>query len=317
MSVRSLKSVLSTDKPGALIRLFSMKPDQVELNVSGAMKLIERLMSARVQGLDAFQKIAVVVFADQRFGNRADCGLTANAMREVLRARGLEREVYLEEVEYGDLNWGVLNHGVSVLSSAGCKIVASISPQSVDLCTDENLTSVYEAFGCGAKASCIAVYDVEGIAQGCFTNASTWWDTRALMNVGMFDEVAAMPVDPTRVLRAVGHHPVLGELVYPATGVEEIAPLLRLVDQFGECLAPVIPPNVDLDTITYALPDRNLYPDLWERKMRQLATKRPRQNLVAMSIRRDLTHLKYGVMPEYRHSPIWERPVTLEMNVQL
>lgn len=313
----SIKSVLSTQKPGALIRLFSMKPEQVESNVTGAMKLIARLTSAQVEGLPAFREIHMVIFADKRFESRADCGATEPAMRDAVKAAGLERDVRIESVAFGDLNWGILNHGFSGLHQAGCRIIASISPQSVGVCTDENLARVYEAFAKGAKASCLAVYDLEGICQGNFTNASTWWDAQAHAAVGGFDEAASMRADERRVLRASGWHPDLGALDYPGTGVEEIAPLLRIVEGYGECLAPIVPEGMTDATIAYDLPDRTKFPDLWSRKVTQLVTKRPRQNLIAMSIGRDLTCLKRAVMKEYRRSPYWERPVTLEMKLPL
>jgi hypothetical protein len=317
MSSQSVKSLLSTNKVGVLVRAFATEQKNVPSTVDGVVRLVSRLGEARVEGMPAFREVFIVIFADKRFGTRADCGeLHAplrTAVTEVTSAHP-HLKVRIEEVLHGDLNWGILNYGFSGLHRAGCDLIASISPQSVSICTDKNLADVYTAFTRGAKAACLAVYDKLGIAQGCFSNACTVWDANALAGVGNFDERTAMPVDESRANWKRGYHPDLGFVWYLMQGVEEIAPLLRLVDQFGECLAPIIPVEALTQGeggILYELPDRETSPDLWQRKMRQLVTKRCRQNTAAESSGRNLACLKGGVMREYRVSPLWESPVTL------
>ena len=295
----SVQGLLTRRPIGLIARTFATKPEQVPDRVKQVRETVNQALALRIDGMPVIRRIDVPVFADKRYGARADCGDTAAAMRKEF---GDVKEVTVHEVKHGDLFCGVLNYAIGKQVRAGMDYSLILSSDARSYFTNETMAGVLEAACAGAKAVGVAITELtQSILEGRLANTFCLWDNEALVRVGLFDLRAAMPEDEKRA-----HHIVdfskekNGHIWYAVAGVEEAIPLSRLVGMFADhpCLAPVLPRGDGVKA--YQVPDPQKDPEGWFRHLSKMGTKRQRQSELLSYVGCAPDYLMGGVMEQYR-----------------
>lgn len=282
---------------GALLRVYSTKPELVLGNVDMIQHAIGRLFSIHVAGQPALRQVDILVWADERYAPESDCGLTAAALREAFKEN---RYVVVHEVKRGDLFCGILNFGVLRQATKGMHWTLILSKEAFPYVTVETMEAVYEAASRGARAVGVALNELtDSICQGRIANTFALWHIESLGTVGGFDLRAAKPTPGDKLARyAAGYSPKdRGEVFYHVAGVEEVRSLARMVQLFGKCIAPVLPRGEGLQR--YVVPDPTKDPEGFARHWKKMGTKEARQAMLLAELGCDLSYLEGGVMDEY------------------
>ncbi len=292
-----LESFLSRKTVGLVLRTFASKEEDVPKRVAAVRQMVDLARGVSVEGVPIIRNIDVVVFADTRFGARADCGKTAVALRDELKG---EKKVFVSDVSHGDLFCGVLNYAVARQLRSGMDYTAILSTEVASYVNAQTFMALVEALCAGAKAAGVALNELApSILEGRLANTFCVWENDAFMQVGGFDLRAAMPVDDKLAHYMRGWSSEKKDHVYYAlAGVEEVIPLARLTETFGACIAPVLPRGEGIKA--YEVPDPVAQPDLWKRHISKMGTKYQRQAALLAAIDCDVDYLKGGVMPAYR-----------------
>lgn len=296
----SIQSLLSRKPIGLILRTFATEEDQIEKRVTQVRETVETALAVSVEGREAFRRVDVLVWADERYGERSDCGKTAPVLR---REFDKTERVFVSEVTRGDLFCGLLNYGVVHQMRHGMDYSVILSPDARSYLDAATMKRALEAIGDGAKAVGVAIKELRtSVLEGRLTSTFCLWDGNALLQVGGFDDRAAMPVDERLAKYMRGWSPELREHVfYSLAGVEEMFPLARLVDTFGPCLAPILPANGG----AYEIPDPKTQRAAWKRHVAKMGTKLERQSMHLASMSLGLSYLKGGVMERYRDPEIF------------
>lgn len=288
-------SMLDRKKFGMVLRTFAKTYEQVEKNATMALSAARKAEAIEKGGKPLYAKVLILIPRDQSYAD-CDCGETLAFLKRFIEP-GSRIEVH--EVENGDLFCGLLNYGVAKLARFGCDYVTIMSPGAASYLSLEEMERAGVAFEHGARVSAIAIDELAAsVLEGRVANTLATWDTVALQTVGAFDLRASQPRqnDPTAPY-VRGYDLTEGkEVFYAQAGVEEIIPLIRLVQLFGECIAPMSP----LTPSTWEVPDSVTDPEGYQRHLKKLGTKFERQMIHAAYVNADLSVIQGGVMKRYR-----------------
>lgn len=289
-------SVLDRSRFGAILRVFSQSPQQVEGNVEQVLEAAKAAAELEIGGRKVFSKILILVAADPAYPD-CDCGETLPALlRELPRGGRIEAHA----IERGDLFCGVLNYGMAKLARAGVDYGLVMSHGAKDYLRPDTMEQLLKALEAGAKVTGIAIEELsQSILEGRIANTFAIWDILALQSVGGFDPRASQPrKDDQTAPYLRGWDPKKkGDVYYPRAGVEEIVPLIRLARVFGSCIAPLVPAG----TAQWHEPDPVTDPEGYIRSRSKLGTKLARQIALAAPESVDLqSFLMGGVMEQYR-----------------
>lgn len=195
---------------GILLRGYAKEEAAVK-DVVG--RLHRSILRARELG---FGRIVVLIPTDN------DCGRTYDALKAELPADMLDNVVI--ERPAGNDHSDALNAGMDSLHASRHSPAFVVSNKALEYFVDRNINKILAAFDEGALAACLAIRDVDveeekdegylGVLSGRLSNTFAAWDVAALRAAGNFDS---------------------------SVGVEEIAPIVRLVTARGSCIAPIIP----------------------------------------------------------------------------
>lgn len=295
--------ILHSKKIGAILRVFAKKPEQVSGAVEQTLELVRKLAATKIEGRPVISRVEILVPRDVNYAD-VDCGDTANALRNALSDNeGAETYVYVSEVRHGDIFCGVLNYGMAKLLRSGCDYGFVASKEAASYFNQQTAEAMVKAVEEGARVTGIALNELtESVMHGRIANTMAMWHVMSLMQVGGFDLRAAKPKLNSAILRKVqawdmGRNEQLW--TYDLAGVEEIIPLVRLVETFGSCIAPILPKGEGVQI--YSVPDPATDRDGYLRHMSKMGTKRERQTYFANSEGADLSYLMGGVIAEYRH----------------
>ena len=192
-----------------VFRSYAKKPELVPEVVARAQTSARLAAGLMIVGQYVFQKIVFLVPTDY------DCGETANAISAAIKSEGdsLASRVVVYGAE-GHHSCGALNELLALLLLADqVSHVAIVSNKAGAYMTPEIMRSAFAAIASGAKVVGVAMKEMEAIVlSGRVQNTFAVWDLEALadLDVPGFDNEA---------------------------GVEEIAPLIRLVRKYGKCIA--------------------------------------------------------------------------------
>lgn len=273
-----MRNDTSPPRFGLILRAFSRKPEDVEKKAQEVVDAIDQALHVVLNGKPWFDNILVLVPMDDRY-EQCDTGNTAGAIGKLLGAASDPR-VRVEEFRRGDNFCGTLNHGLAQMLHEGIDYVTILSSDARE-CLDEGVAlRIKHAVASGAKVVGVAIKELEdSIRKGRVANTLATWDVKALVAVGSFDLLAAQAVKEDEEANRLA-------------GVEEIIPLLRLVDAHGPCIA-IVPPASDGCWKASAAPAGS---DAQARQRSKLDSKPLRQALRAKQVGGKLSTLEGAVM---------------------
>lgn len=199
-----MSRVLSSS-PGLLLRSFTKGGNNLNEVVDRAMQSIHCALK-----IDFFDKIVVVVPVGY------DCGETAEKICEKIHeAFGINFYTVAVIQPSGHHSCEALNAGVESLYRSGCTHVTIVSNKAIEVMDKTVMNATMDLFKDGAKVVGVALNELfQCIISGRVQNTFATWRIATLREVGGFDS---------------------------QTGVEEIAPTVRLVQKYGKCIGVVIP----------------------------------------------------------------------------
>lgn len=202
---------------GILVRVYTPKVEEVPKRVDRALAHVRQILAVS-EGFPALRRVMLLVPRDY------DCGGTYQALFDRIGAEGLRGRVGVYALS-GYHSCEVLNQGLLELSTDTSHALI-VSGKAMPYLTLPALLAIDKAFTKGAKVAGLAVDELRDIVlEGRIQNTFAAWDVDALLGVGGFD---------------------------CKTGVEEVAPLIRLVRKFGHCIAPIAVEGGTLDVHTSA-----------------------------------------------------------------
>ncbi len=294
--------LLHTKKIGALLRCFAREPDLVDNAVNLALASVERMLSVKIHGQNFVSRVEILVPMDPDYDER-DCGETAARLRKAIANHGW-RDVFVSEVEYGDIFVGLLNYGMAKLNRGRCDYGIVLSKEAESYFTTEAAEDLLQAAEAGALVAGLAIDELtESIMRGRIANTFAMWHILSLAQVSGFDLMNAKPKRESPFKSsAETWDPIKGYSHYTLAGVEEIKPLIELIRQrkrVGPCIAPILPRGDNVRI--WRAPDPLQDPEGHERHLNKLGTKMLRQAYFAKSSDADLDFIAGGVMPAYRN----------------
>lgn len=291
--------LLDRKRIGAVLRGFSNKPEAVPATVANLIKAARAIQAISING-KGFDCVDIVLPMDDQFGDN-DCGHTLQPLLHAI-PDDLKGFVHVDPVQQGDIFVGLLNGAIMRQTRHRIDFTFIISHGVADYVTNENVSAMVDAFENEALVTGIAIAELtESIMHGRIANTFAAWDNAALGTVGLFDARARKPRKDDKLV----HHMRSwdknkeGETFYHLAGVEEIIPLVRMVELYGPCIAPILPGS---NNKQWVRPDPVKDPEGFEREMKKMGTKSERQAAFAAMVGADLSFLKGGVMPNYRHA---------------
>lgn len=197
-----------------LVRVYTPKLEEVHERVERALEHARQIIAVSKE-FPAIQRVLFLVPMDY------DCGETRQALRRRLADEHLIGDA--EVVEFaGHHSCEVLNCGLAWLT-LGTRHAIIVSGKAMPYFTVSALHAIDRAFTDGAKVAGLAIGELRDIVlNGRIQNTFAAWDVKALVEVGGFD---------------------------CKTGVEEIAPLIRLAREFGRCIVPIDIESGELDVL--------------------------------------------------------------------
>ena len=295
MSKEKRKKFLSEKTGGLILRVFASKEDDIPNRINMIKEAIKAARRMVVDGIQFIRRIDVLVWADKKYKD-SDCGKTASAMREALKE---EKGVFVSEVEHADIFCSILNYGVVHQLRKGIDYHIIVSAEAFSYMTPETMSDMIDAACKGAKAIPVAITELtQSILEGRGANTFMMWHGESLMTIGGFDLKTSKPNDDRTAHYMKGWSPEKGDVYYHLAGVEEVIPLARMIENYGPCVAPIVPSGEGVKQ--YIVPDPAAQPELWLRHISKMGTKFERQSAHLASIGVDPSYVKGGVMPEYR-----------------
>lgn len=292
---------------GLLMRVFSAKKELVLEQVKRAIEAVRYASYIHSYGRNVFSRVDILIPSDERFHD-SDCGATASALRDFVKQTfiRLSFDIQIHEVRRGDIFCSVLNYGVAHHLRCGIEYSVVLSPQVADYLNYETMDAMLRAIEEGAKVVGVALDELsEGILKGRIANTFAVWNNLALMTVGGFDLRARKPRKDEKLVpylrgwsKEKEEKDGNGEVYYHQAGVEEIPPLIRLVELFGPCIAPILSQGANAKR--WVAPDPVKDPEGYARHLKKMGTKTERQAAHAAALGADLSYLEGGVMPKYR-----------------
>ncbi len=259
-----------TQKIGLIIRAWSKKEDSIPDKVKVVKDIVDR-----ANKMNLFARIDIIIPTDQSYVD-SDSGKMAKALssEDLLN-------VTLHEIRE-DAFCGVRNYGMQLHYTNGISRTMFVSTEAGEYLTRDNTDQMIHAMQSGAKVCGIVFEELKNsILEGRIINSFSMWDTNALFEVGGFDLEARAPK--------------YGE-ERPFAGVEEIKPLIRIVERFGRCIAPIR----DMSGAKWTPPDKNKDPDGYAKFESRINSKNIRQRHYIENLGKDTDFLKDAVMSQYR-----------------
>lgn len=242
-----------------VLRVYTPKPEEVAARVERALKHVRQVVELSKE-FPALRRVVLLVPRDY------DCGQTYQALSAGVDAEGLLDRV-ATYAPSGHHSCEVLNFGLRIAHLDASHAIV-ISGKAMPNLTSSALRRIDQAFEKGAKVSGLAVDELRDIVLGgCIQNTFAVWEADALWQVGGFDS---------------------------STGVEEIAPLARLVRKFGPCIAPIDPGAGKLDI--------HASETARARHHEVMTTKIVRQKAELKRVDADFSDVVSGLMPGYPRS---------------
>ncbi len=267
-------------KIGIIARTFAMNKKDVQTRIKYVLKLLEKI--AKIKGVDFITKI--YVWADENY--KSDCGETFNALQKVFKEKNLENVAELINFTDGELFVDLPNKAIKDLDKENIDWVFLISPDAHEYLTQNNVDAMLKAIEDGALVTGPAMRERKDILEGCIVNTIGIWNIKSLLEVGGFNKNAALAKN--------------SEKPNPNAGVEEVITLAKLVEKFGQCIAPILPKD---KLQHYEEPDKDKQPEVWKRNKDKFDTIISRQKAHLKSADYSFDDIKKGVMTNYRHSP--------------
>ncbi|MBI5401170.1 MAG: hypothetical protein HZB12_03605 [Candidatus Yonathbacteria bacterium] len=250
-------------KIGLLLRSYAKTAEDVPGVVERALKSINRVSNLWRLRDDspAFNQIIIVTPIDY------DCSETAEAIRTILCTRAWQ---YIENVTVleapGHHSCGALNSGVDILATLGVGYTVIVSNKAIAALTADTTEAIIEAFDVGAKAVGVAVDELQDVVlDGRIQNTCAGWEINALRAVGGFDS---------------------------EKGVEEIASTVRLIREYGACIAVLDPKKKPVLDIRKTADGKARHDEV-------MNTKIARQLAEVERVGSDFNFIKSGIMPGY------------------
>jgi hypothetical protein len=298
--VVSVRSLLSRAKIGLLLRVYATEEQFIPDRVSMVMDFVNRVAGITVEGMRVISQVNVVVWNNPAYGNRSDCGKTFAILNDAVQDfAGTAPRVHIDQVKAGDLYCSVLNYGIMAQARSGCDYTIVASGEAASYFTPETMKNVVQAAADGARAVGVVINELTpSVMRGRLANTFAMWHNLSLAQVGLFDKRAQMPLDPEYGRWSFGWEKGKGEVKYPNAGVEEIIPLCRMFQEFGQCTAPVLPAGEGV--LQYQMPDPAFNPVEWERQQAKWMTKAMRQSSLAENAGFNISAVEGAVMDKYR-----------------
>lgn len=298
MNLMTRAQFLARKKVGLILRVYATDEKDISKRIEMVRNAVDAARKATVDGQQLVKRIDVLVWADERYGDfeKVDCGKTAEAMRMAFNDGN---GIFVSEVRHGDLFCGILNYGVAHQLRHGVDYSLIVSSEAFSYMTPETTSAMVDAACKGALAIGVAINELtESICEGRIANTFAMWHNESLLTVGGFDLRAAKPHRKETAHYVKGWNKEKGEVFYHLAGVEEVIPLARLVEAFGQCIAPIVPQGEGVQK--YEAPDPSTHPELYQRHISKMGTKRERHAILLAGVDCDINALKAGVMAEYR-----------------
>lgn len=250
---------MSKKKIGLLLRSYAKNAQDVLGVVDRAVKSIRHASSLyKENGEPIFEEIVVLVPSNY------DCSITAGAIRRELEIFSIPRVTILEAE--GNHSSDVLNIGTDLLLGYGIDYVVIASNKAINALTVENMNAMIKAFNSGAKVVGIAIHELQDIIlKGHIQNTVAGWDIKALQAVGGFDS---------------------------KKGVEEIAPIVRLIREYGQCIAVITPAQMPTLDIRKTVEGETHHKEV-------MTTKIDRQHEEILHVDSTFEFIQSGIMPGY------------------
>ena len=278
---------------GAILRVYTKDPELVSARAEQAVEAAINLAKIAVDGKKFFKRIDILVAADPDFID-CDCGKTAKVVRARLHGRDDDEIIFTTEVKHGDLFCGLLNYGVAhQVRTAKIDYSCVVSPEAVSYATARVMKDILKAALDHAKVIDVAFGELSpSIHEGRLANTFCFWHNESLQTVGGFDlQASALEKDDRQAVYLRGWKKDEGDVFYARSGVEEIIPLVKLIKEYGKCLAVV-----EADQGEWKIPDPKVDPVAYDRHCKKMGTKLERQSAFAFAVGADLSYLKGGLM---------------------
>ncbi len=142
-----------------------------------------------------------------------DCGRTVDRIRQALRFEELD---HLCDVlpAHGHHSCGALNQGLHFLQAADIKYVAIVSNKVIEHVNQDVLETIACQLNAGNLVVGVKIQELADVEELPIENTFAVWDVEKLLSVGGFDS---------------------------EIGVEEIAPIVKLVKMYGACVSVIQP----------------------------------------------------------------------------
>ena len=292
--MKQLNSVqfMNERKVGLIVRGFAKDPEDVPSRVAMMDDLISKALETNVHDRALIARVDIMVWANiEHFPTEADSGALAPALREHFASN---RKVFVHEVRTGDLFCSILNYGIAKQARAGCDYSIIASAEANAYWASDVPLKMVECAGKSALAIGVAINELtQSVREGRIANTLAMWHNESLQTVGGFDLRAQKPRNDKLAHYMRGIDAKGQERFYHLGGVEEMIPLARMVDTFGQCIAVV---ESNDPTLRYQMPNEHNDPHEYARHMAKFGTKTERQMAHLVLIGADFSHVRNGVM---------------------
>ena len=240
-----------------VLRVYTPKLEEVRDRAERALAHVRQFLSVA----EEFPMLkSMVIVTPEEY----DCGQTQTAISLSLIREGLHDKV-VTCMPAGHHSCHALNVGCAV-AQQNVSHALIVSGKAMSYLTPSALRCIDQAFFKGAKVSGLAIDELRDIVLGgCIQNTFAAWDIDALAKVGGFDS---------------------------STGVEEVAPLVRLTREYGACIAPI-------DTGIIGKLDIHVSETARARHQEVMNTKIVRQLAELKRVNAEFSDFVRGIMPSY------------------
>ena len=298
MKKQSLTSFLARQNIGLILQVYAHEERLIPERIKMVQEFVERALSVQHNGRNIISRIDIMVWADKKYAD-SDCGKTAAALEEVYPQHAKGNKVFITNFTDGDLFCSILNYGVAVQSRAKMDYSIIASSEAFSYFNQGTLEEMIITAQKGALVVRVAINELtDSILHGRIYNTFAMWNNLWLQTYGGFDLEAANPTDDKTGYFLRSSDPEKGEIIYSRAGVEEIRPLVRLVQRRGQCLATILPQGDGVRR--YQVPDPQQDKPDYDRHWQKIRTKKTRQDAQLAALGCDELYLEFGIMPEYR-----------------
>ncbi len=180
-------------KSGFIFRSYAKKPELVGEIVERA--LVSARQTIALMGSDSGFVLFVVPMD-------FDCGETAAALKQAFTSAGLSARVLSAP---GHHSCGALNKALKYCSLESVEQMFIVSNKAIDYLDAATVKKLGAALSCGMKVVGVNIPELQDVQESPIQNTLAGWDVAALIGVGGFEA---------------------------ENGVEEVAPLIRLLQKF-------------------------------------------------------------------------------------